>query len=95
MENNNVLDYADIPQVAMNGVHRDELDIVNSINAAITVEDKSEITKLCEQWLEHTTAHFNKENAMMIEYGFPAYHCHNGEHNETLHELESVIHGCD
>jgi hemerythrin len=96
MKSNNVLEYEDIPQVAMdamNDVHREELEIVNSIHSAIIAGNEAEVSQLCQQWLEHTKAHFDKENSMMEKYGFPAYHCHHGEHVEALKGLESVIQG--
>ncbi len=94
MKGSNVLEYEDIPQVAMdamNDVHREELEIVNAIHSAIIAENEVEISQLCQQWLEHTKAHFDKENSMMEKYGFPAYHCHHGEHVEALQGLESII----
>lgn len=94
MGNNNVLEYEDIPQVAMdamNDVHRNELDIVNKISAAISVNDVVTIDQLCQEWLEHTKAHFDRENSFMKKYSFPAYHCHHGEHVEALLGLESII----
>lgn len=94
MTNNNVLDASAIPQVAMdamNDVHREELDIVNNVNSAILSSDSEQITRLCHQWLEHTKAHFDRENSMMEKYDFPAYHCHHGEHVDALQDLESII----
>lgn len=94
MDNNNVLEIAQIPQVAMdamNDVHREELILVNSVSAAIAKNDTAQISELCEQWLEHTKAHFGKENTLMETHHFPAFHCHHGEHVEALQGLESVI----
>ena len=94
MEKQNVLEFKDVPQVAMdamNDVHREELNIVNYLHGAILDNDLAKITQLCQQWLEHTKAHFDRENAMMEKYGFPAYHCHHGEHVEALQGLESII----
>jgi len=94
MKINNVLEYDDIPQVAMdamNEVHREELVIVNTVHSAIIAANKAEITTLCQQWIEHTKAHFDRENSMMEKYGFPAFHCHYGEHIEALKGLESII----
>jgi len=91
---NNVLEYADVPQVAMdamNEVHREELEIVNNIHVAIVNKNEQEITLLCEQWLEHTKAHFDKENRLMEKYGFPAFHCHHSEHVEALQGLGVII----
>lgn len=94
MKNTNVLEPGQIPQVAMeamNGVHREELDIVNNVSAAIAAHDLEKTTQLCEQWLEHTRAHFDRENTLMEQYKFPAYHCHHGEHVEALDGLGSVL----
>lgn len=94
MENNKLLNNEDIPQVAMdamNDVHQEELHIVNHVNAAILANDPTKISQLCQEWLEHTKAHFAKENTMMEKYNFPAYHCHFEEHVEALQLLESVI----
>jgi len=94
MPNNNVLETEDIPQVAMdamNDVHRDELNIVNNVNAAIVANNNDEISRLCQQWIEHTKAHFERENYMMEKYDFPAFHCHHREHVEALQGLENII----
>jgi hemerythrin len=92
--NNNVLEYKDIPQVAMdamNSVHQEELKIVNTLYSTILDKNKEKVSLLCRQWLDHTKAHFAKENEMMETHNFPAYHCHHGEHVDALQVLESVI----
>ena len=94
MENNNVLEATQIPQVAMdamNTVHHEELMIVNDVSAAIANKDITKITQLCNQWLEHTKAHFARENNLMETYNFPAFHCHHQEHLDALEGLESII----
>ena len=96
MQNNNVLEAGQIPQVAMdvmNTVHHEELMIVNDISTAIANDDNARISDLCDQWLEHTKAHFARENTLMETHGFPAFHCHHSEHIEALEGLESVIKG--
>ncbi|MCK5356554.1 MAG: hemerythrin family protein [Methyloprofundus sp.] len=96
MQNNNVLEAGQIPQVAMdamNTVHHEELMIVNDISTAIANDDNVRISNLCDQWLEHTKAHFARENTLMETHGFPAFHCHHGEHIEALEGLESIIKG--
>lgn len=94
MKSTNVLEYDDIPQVAMdamNGVHREELHIVNTLYSAILNKNEVDVSLLCQQWLEHTKAHFAKENEMMETHHFPAYHCHYDEHVDALQVLELVI----
>lgn len=90
----NVLEAKDIPQVAMdamNDIHQEELGIVNQVNAAIVANNSEKITTLCQQWLEHTQAHFDKENYMMERYDFPALHCHQREHADALQLLQQTI----
>ncbi len=94
MENKHVLDVTDIPRVAldaMNDVHKDELAIVNNVNAAIISRDVDKISLLCKEWLAHTNAHFDKEKYMMEKYDFPAFHCHQNEHIEALELLEKTL----
>jgi len=94
MQNSNVLENEQIPQVAMdlmNEVHREELDIVNQVSAAISQADIEKVTFVCSQWLEHTRAHFDRENMMMEKYAFPAVHCHQGEHVDALQQLEAIV----
>jgi len=94
MKNYNVLELDQVPQVAMdamNAVHQEELMIVNNISAAIADNDNIRISKLCDQWLEHTIAHFARENTLMETHAFPAFHCHHGEHIEALAGLEAII----
>ncbi len=94
MKNHPVLEYDNIPQVAMdamNDVHREELGIVNNLHSALVTGSKDEISILCEQWLKHTKAHFDRENMMMEKYQFPAIQCHQTEHFEVLKSLETII----
>lgn len=94
MKNYNILEYENIPQVAMaamNDVHREELNIVNKLHSALVGENEGEVSILCSQWLNHTKAHFDRENMMMEKYEFPAIHCHQGEHIEVLKGLEAII----
>lgn len=94
-----ILNVTDLPQVAMaamNAVHQEELAIVNALYAALagtlqTGTLTQEIDQLCEQWLVHTKAHFDRENQMMDTYDFPARHVHQAEHAEALQTLEDVI----
>jgi len=96
MEIKNVLEAHEIPKVAMdamNGVHEDELNIVNNVNAAIHNDDLEQLTILCHEWMEHTKAHFDRENYLMEKYDFPAFHCHHREHVEAISGLETIING--
>ena len=96
-QNQNVLEWDDIPRVAMpvmNEVHQEELTLVNRLNALLEQArqdglDREAISQMFQQWIEHTKAHLNRENMMMEQYAFPAYPCHQGEHEQALYKLES------
>ena len=87
-----IFDSADIPQVAlasMNETHREEVELVNRLARLIRMgqsdaADDAEISQQIQHWLDHTLAHFERENALMETYGFPAYPMHKGEHDRIL-----------
>ena len=45
---------------------------------------------LLDEWLEHTVAHFAREERLMLEYSFPPYPVHQGEHEQALETLRRV-----
>ena len=97
-QNFRILECSEIPQVAMdamNEVHCDELTLVNQLNELIETTRLSgriddEIGSAIERWIEHTYAHFDRENSMMQACSFPAYQCHYSEHQQALQGLESI-----
>lgn len=88
-----------IPQVRidfMNQTHEEEVEMVNnlqeSLNASISNEgDEFNISKQLTAWLEHTQAHFSRENELMQKTGFPAYTIHSGEHQIALQQMQLVV----
>ncbi|RTZ58271.1 MAG: hypothetical protein DSZ32_07340 [Gammaproteobacteria bacterium] len=84
-----------IPQVAMafmNDVHAEEAELVNRLNELIEQHKKdpsveAEIDQAMMEWIEHTVAHFERENRLMQETGFPAYSIHAEEHDRALAAL--------
>lgn len=87
-----------IPLVAldfMNQTHKEEVSLVVSLmeklNAAKRELDTSSISEALTQWLEHTEAHFQRENELMLEVNFPPYLVHSGEHENALSLLRAVI----
>ncbi len=88
----------EIPQVAvasMNRTHADEVVLVNALGALIRQAqsgslDAAAINQALAEWLEHTRAHFERENRLMEEYGFPPYPVHAQEHATVLDELEQI-----
>jgi len=90
-----LLEEKDIPQVAvgfMNEVHAEETALVNTLHALIErcragESIEGEIDRSLEEWLAHTEAHFERENRLMREHGFPAYAIHSEEHDRALTAL--------
>lgn len=88
-----------IPPVAikfMNRTHREEVAIVNSLMGALKArlsgeQNDSEISRQLEVWLEHTEAHFEGENELMQDTGFPAFAVHSAEHENTLDRMQTVV----
>ncbi len=83
----------------MNNTHFEEIDMVKHIADATinytlikipSKEDKSKITALLQQWLEHTKAHFERENKLMLQTLFPAYEIHSGEHANVLQQMQGM-----
>lgn len=93
-----VFDISDIPQVAldsMNSTHREEAEIINHLGQLLVqgIEasaDSRLITEKLHQWVEHTREHFNIENQMMLDYSFPVYDIHSGEHARVLQQIETL-----
>jgi hemerythrin len=95
---NPILAPADIPQVAlasMNETHHEEVTLVNRLGL-LTARgmsgevDAKAITQQIRAWLDHTRVHFRRENELMLEYGFPAYPVHKGEHDRVLTLLDEL-----
>ena len=80
----------------MNHTHTEEVSLVNTLGKAVKAYTTNpsigvEISQQLKQWLEHTKAHFTRENTLMQETGFPAYPIHKNEHEIALKRLQTVI----
>ena len=67
----------------MDNTHIEFVDIINSMEGAPDVE----FVRLYDQLLEHTRAHFDSENQLMIEHRFPATAEHRGDHERVLGDM--------
>ena len=93
-----VLDISLIPKVSltsMNDTHKEEVVLVNQLGVLLDEAlqgsaDPAAITDKLNEWLDHTREHFSRENQLMLDYQFPAYPVHSGEHQRVLEQLESV-----
>ncbi len=84
----------------MNNTHFEEIKMVKLIGKLISSyqkndtqseEEINQITCSLEEWLDHTRAHFTRENTLMMEINFPAYPIHSGEHEKVLTEMTSIV----
>lgn len=80
----------------MNEVHKEDVDIINTIFEHILSYDDSEenakvIDALYQEWIEHTVNHFQNEETKMQEMRFPPYLAHKGEHDRALQEMRDIF----
>ncbi|MES9939691.1 MAG: hemerythrin domain-containing protein [Candidatus Thiodiazotropha sp. 6PLUC2] len=79
----------------MNQVHREEVDLINRLGGLL-LEGLQQISAyeaidLClEEWIVHTREHFERENRLMAEHGFPPYPVHKGEHDQVLALIQGL-----
>lgn len=71
----------------MDNTHFEFIDLVNQLGAA---ENKAHFIELFQKFFEHTNAHFEAENQLMQQTGFPAIHEHMGEHLRVLGEMNRL-----
>ncbi|HPQ97686.1 MAG: hemerythrin family protein [Thiothrix sp.] len=88
-------DCTTLPEVAlafMNTVHCEELTLVAGLKVALEQSGvvDADIAARLQAWLEHTEAHFAREERLMQEYDFFAYPVHQGEHAWALAQLRAV-----
>ncbi len=97
-----LIDKNNIPIVAMefmNDVHGEDIDIINSLFELIvnyeqnpSEENKITFNQTYQEWIEHTMAHFQREEKMMEEKRFPPYPFHKGEHDRALEKMHDIFH---
>lgn len=87
-----------IPEIAvdsMNATHHEEVALVNVIGGLLEAArqgeaDNDAISRALDEWVEHTEAHFARENQLMEEHGFPPYPVHAEEHRNALEEIHQI-----
>lgn len=90
-----------IPLVAidfMNDVHFEDIEIINTLFELIleyeknsTEKNKILLNQKYKEWVEHTIAHFKREEVMMNEKRFPPYLFHKGEHDRALAIMDTIF----
>lgn len=96
-----ILESKKIPHVEldfMNNTHFEEIEMVKElgelVNSFITndnQQNQNTLTQKLNAWLNHTIAHFERENDLMKDTGFPAYPIHKNEHSIALNQMRDVI----
>ena len=96
-----ILDKETIPRVEldfMNNTHFEEIEMVKELGEIISsIQDEqngnqlNNLSQKLNAWLDHTKAHFARENELMQETGFPAYSIHLNEHEVALKQMTSII----
>lgn len=64
--------------------HEEFIELVNRLDTATN----NEFPALFQQLFEHTEQHFDRENQLMQQFGFPAESEHKGEHQRVLGEFK-------
>ena len=98
-----ILNADTIPRVDidfMNNTHVEEIEMVKKLGKLVvayqesampTKSETNAITQSLEKWLQHTEAHFERENVLMRETNFPVYLVHSGEHETALEQMARVV----
>jgi len=98
-----ILEAETIPRVEidfMNNTHFEEVEMVKQLGKLITAyqetdshsdTEEQKLSQSLQEWLEHTIAHFERENQLMQETGFPAYEIHSNEHEIALNQMKAGI----
>lgn len=83
----------------MNHTHFEEVEMVEHFGKLVVAfqegtahseKELAEITMALDGWVRHTQDHFKRENALMLDIGFPAYPIHSGEHEKVLVEMQEI-----
>ncbi len=83
----NKSDLSLIPNDAINTIHLEEVDILNTLIILILKgEDIDEITRTFQEFIDHMQAHFAYEEGLMKDVGYGMYSIHQAEHYKVLNE---------
>ncbi len=71
----------------MNIVHREELELLNTLLEQINSNaDFETLSKSLEELLSHMQEHFASEEKLMQEAQYPSFRMHKGDHDKVLNE---------
>jgi hemerythrin len=96
-----ILEREAIPRVEldfMNNTHFEEIEMVKELGELVisiktdnNQQNQIQLNQKLTAWLNHTIAHFERENELMQETGFPAIEIHISEHKIALGLMQDVI----
>ena len=73
----------------LDGQHRQMAALANRLHRAVEDGEGAEAaSETLEQLIELTRGHFQTEERLMLEYGYPEYAAHMREHQDLLEQLE-------
>ena len=73
-------------QPAMDGTHREFVELLNRLGAA----GEGDLLARLDEFIAHTEAHFGQEEAWMEAMQFPPLGCHRTEHEGVLEIMREV-----
>ena len=73
-------------QPAMDGTHREFVELLNRLGAA----GEGDLLARLDEFIAHTEAHFGQEEAWMEAMQFPPLGCHRAEHEGVLEIMREV-----
>jgi len=92
------LNPSDIPEVAMPFMQKTHLEEVAMLNELYDLFDRNEqgeevleLDLKIEALIEHTHAHFAREEEMMLALSFPPYPVHKQAHDQFFQGFEAVV----
>jgi hemerythrin len=83
-----------IPQVAvdfMNDDHQVSVSLINELIQLSKANESDKITDAFNRLIHHHVEHFSREEIEMIQFGFPPYDCHKGEHKRVIMEMQGQL----
>lgn len=101
-----ILEMEAIPRVNltfMDNTHFEEIEMVKELGELITLYQEegdenndpntaeAKITEKLIIWLNHTIAHFERENKLMQQTNFPAFPIHSQEHEIALNRMKRIV----
>lgn len=75
------------PEVGYELIDNDHDEFITLVNKLDTAGN-ADFPALFQQLYEHTEEHFERENQLMQQFGFPAESEHRGEHKRVLGEFK-------